>query len=373
MTRALRQGAGGAAADSGGRLWRGRRVLVTGHTGFKGGWLSEMLTGLGARVFGLALPPEGARSLFADLGLAQRLDHAEIDIRDAKAVAARVEDIAPEVVFHLAAQPLVRRSYSDPIGTWSANVMGTLHLLSALMPVAAVAARPIAVVIATTDKVYARPDAPGGCREQDRLGGHDPYAASKAAAEIAVESWRHSFHTAGLRLATVRAGNVIGGGDWSEDRLFPDVMRALESGRPIALRNPAAVRPWQHVLDPLSGYLALAGRLLVSGDPRWQGAFNFGPRPEDQRPVRDLVTEALRHWPGRWRDVSAADAPHEAERLLLCADKARRDLGWAPRWGFAEAVAETLAWYRRRAAGEDPLALTRAQIAAHHATQEQPA
>ena len=376
MTRAILGPVRSSGAGRGDGLWTGRRVLVTGHTGFKGSWLSEMLLARGARVFGLALAPEGPRNLFADLGGALRLDHAEGDIRDCARVAERVRQVAPEVVFHLAAQPLVRRSYRDPVGTWATNVMGTLHLLEALGALAAVAPRPVTVVVATTDKVYATPDPQVGCLETDRLGGHDPYAASKAAVEIAVESWRKSFAAGGLRLATVRAGNVIGGGDWSEDRLFPDLMRARESGGAFAPRNPGAVRPWQHVIDPLRGYLTLAERLLVSGDPRWQGAFNFGPAPGDQRSVRDLVAAVDRLWqappapegsaaPLPGRQPLPSEALHEADRLLLCSDKARGALGWEPHWDFATSVAQSLSWYRAVAAGADARALTRAQIAAN--------
>lgn len=349
-------------------FWQGKRVLVTGHTGFKGSWLSEMLVGRGAVVSGLALQPETNPALFDQLGLARRIDHATLDIRDASAVAARVRDVAPDIVLHLAAQPLVRRSYSEPVETWAVNVMGTAHLLDALTRLD----RTIAVVVVTTDKVYDNHEWVHAYRETDRLGGHDPYSASKAGTELVAQSWRKSFGGAphGLRIATARAGNVIGGGDWSEDRILPDLMRALAAGQALSLRNPHAVRPWQHVLDPLAGYLTLAERLATSSEAQWQEGFNFGPEAVDLRTVRDLVDTALGHWPGRWVDASDPAAPHEAGRLALTIDKARATLGWAPRWSFQTAVSETVLWYRGLYEGQDAKALTRAQIAAHASKTE---
>ncbi|TCP59806.1 CDP-glucose 4,6-dehydratase [Rhodovulum bhavnagarense] len=342
-------------------LWAGKQVLLTGHTGFKGAWLAEMLLARGAGVFGLALPPDHDPALFDQLGLADRLDHAIVDLRDRAGVAARVAAFAPDMVFHLAAQPLVQRSYRDPVETWATNVMGTVHLLDALR----IAGRAVPVVVVTTDKVYENREWVHGYRETDRLGGHDPYSASKAACELVAESWRKSFGAAGLKIATVRAGNVIGGGDWSENRLIPDLARAFAAGQPLRVRNPAAIRPWQHVLEPLSGYLLLAERLMTSDDPRWQDAFNFGPEPGDLRAVRDLVEAATTLWPGKWIDATDPDAPHEAGRLSLTIDKARTELGWAPRWDIARGLAETVTWYRDVTAGADAAALTRAQIAAH--------
>lgn len=345
--------------------WQDRRVLVTGHTGFKGSWLCEMLLGMGARVSGLALAPEGALALFDQLGLAGRLDHAVVDLRDAGAVAVRVAAVAPEVVFHLGAQSLVQRSYAKPVETWATNVLGTVHLLDALGALA----RPVAVVIVTTDKVYENREWVHGYRETDRLGGHDPYSASKAAAEIAVDSWRKSF--GGLRIATARAGNVIGGGDWAENRIVPDLARAFAAGLPLAVRNPDSVRPFQHVLEPLAGYTALAERLVGSDDPKWQSAFNFGPEPGDLMTVRGLVTAAVESWPGTWVDASDPTARHEAGRLSLTIDKARSVLGWVPQWDIRRGLAETIGWYRHAAegaaAGADVGPLTRAQIDAHRA------
>ena len=345
--------------------WRGKRVLVTGHTGFKGSWLCEMLLGRGAELAGLALPPETKPALFEQLGLAHRMDHATLDICDAGAVAGRVREVAPEIVLHLAAQPLVRRSYREPVATWATNVMGTAHLLDALNHLD----RPIAVVIVTTDKVYENREWVHAYRETDRMGGHDPYSASKAGTELVAQSWRKSFGggTHGLRIATARAGNVIGGGDWSEDRIIPDLMRALAAGQALSLRNPNSVRPWQHVLDPLTGYLALAEKLAMSPDARWQDGFNFGPEAVDLRTVCNLVDTALGHWPGDWVEASGSTAPHEAARLALTIDKARASLGWAPRWDFETAVLETVSWYRWLHEGQDVRAVTRAQIAAHQA------
>jgi CDP-glucose 4,6-dehydratase len=342
-------------------FWRGRRVLVTGHTGFKGSWLCEMLLARGAEVVGLALAPDTRPALFDQLGLAARMDHALGDIRDAAPVAARVAATRPEVVLHLAAQPLVRRSYREPLETWATNVMGTAHVLEAVRALDA----PCAVVVVTTDKVYDNREWEHPYRETDPLGGHDPYSASKAGTELVAQSWRRSFLAgSGVRLATARAGNVIGGGDWAQDRILPDLARAFAAGRPLALRNAHAVRPWQHVLDPLAGYLDLARRLAAPGGDSLPEAFNFGPEPADQRSVGQLVAAARAHWPGEWQDASDPAAPHEAGRLALSIERARSVLGWQPRWDFARAVAETVDWYREAAAGADPATLTRAQIAA---------
>jgi CDP-glucose 4,6-dehydratase len=343
-------------------FWSGKRVLVTGHTGFKGSWLCAWLLMRGADVHGLALAPETQPALFDQLGLAGRMGHAVGDIRDPQVVMDRIVAVSPAVVFHLAAQPLVRRSYRDPAQTWGTNVMGTVHVLESLRR----AMQPCAVVVITTDKVYANREWEHAYRETDRLGGHDPYSASKAATELVVDSYRQSFRSDGmLRLATARAGNVIGGGDWAEDRILPDLARALMQGQAVAVRNPAAVRPWQHVLDPVAGYIMLAEKIAMSEDPVWQGAFNFGPEAADQRSVADLVAAALHHWPGRWTDVAAPGAVHEAGRLALTIDKARSVLGWSPRWNFDRAVAETIGWYRDVAGGADARDLTERQITAY--------
>jgi CDP-glucose 4,6-dehydratase len=332
--------------------WNGRRVLLTGHTGFKGSWLAFWLLELGAEVTGLALPAATDPSLFAQLGLDQRLDHRVGDIRDAGLLKELVLETRPEVVLHLAAQPLVRFSYQEPVATWATNVMGTIHVLEALR----LLDRQCSAVLITTDKVYRNNEWVYGYRENDPLGGHDPYSSSKAAAEIAIGSWRSSFcgslphQTPHLRVASARAGNVIGGGDWALDRIVPDAMRALSRGETIAVRNPAATRPWQHVLEPLAGYLCLAEALSASAEQ--SKAFNFGPQLEANRPVRELVEQALRHWPGSWEDQADPNAPHEASLLNLVIDRAHHELGWAPRWDFATTVERTVNWYRRVQEGE---------------------
>lgn len=345
-------------------FWCGRRVLITGHTGFKGSWLTLWLLQLGAEVHGLALEPEPvappAHSLFVDLHLAERLgQHHRIgDIRDPEVVQAAVDAVQPQVVFHLAAQPLVRRSYKDPLGTWSTNVQGSLVLLEALRPLG----NACSVVLITTDKVYANREWEWGYREDDRLGGHDPYSASKAAMELMAASWRSSFcgdashQTSQLVIASARAGNVIGGGDWAADRIVPDAMRSLSLKQSIAVRNPQATRPWQHVLEPLSGYLYLAQQLTAQ-PARHSRAYNFGPHPESNRSVYELVKQLVLNWPAGpgWSDVSDPGSPHEAGLLHLVIDRAQKDLGWQPRWDFNTTVARTADWYRRVHQGDAAL------------------
>jgi len=345
-------------------FWAGRRVLLTGHTGFKGSWLSLWLLQLGAQVWGYALPPESNGSLFNELELEHEpseLHHHLGDLSDLRALKDVVREAKPDVVLHLAAQPLVRRSYLDPLGTWATNVQGSLHLLEALKSLE----HACAVVMVTTDKVYANREWDYGYREEDRLGGHDPYSASKAAAELAIASWRDSFCGSGphqtphLAIATARAGNVIGGGDWAQDRILPDAMRALASREPIPVRNPYATRPWQHVLEPLGGYLLLAERLAATNggaaEHQYSSAFNFGPLLQANRSVQDLVQEALQYWPGDWLDRSEQNAPHEAGRLHLQIDKAHHLLNWRPNWDFTTTVARTVAWYRAVHGGASPL------------------
>lgn len=348
-------------------FWQDRRVLVTGHTGFKGSWLTLMLMQLGARVWGYALPPETSPALFVALGLAQgkasildgELQHCVGDINDDKAFAQCVNEAQPEVVLHLAAQPLVRQSYVDPLGTWNTNVLGSLRVLAALQGLS----HPCAVVMVTTDKVYENREWLYGYRETDSLGGRDPYSASKAAMELAVSSWRASFcgedshQTPQLAIATARAGNVIGGGDWAVDRIVPDAMRALANGQPVPIRNPGATRPWQHVLEPLYGYLLLAQTLYrhqtsgMGGPNPDACAFNFGPEAESNRSVQDLVETMLDYWPGRWLPMACAAAPHEAGLLHLVSDRARHQLGWRPRWNFVTTVKRTVDWYRQVQSG----------------------
>lgn len=354
--------------------FRGKRVLVTGHTGFKGSWLCEWLLALGAEVAGLALEPPTTPSLFEQLGLAARMADHRVDVRDLESVCALVDAFRPDFVFHLAAQPLVRLSYTEPVSTFATNVMGTIHVMEALRR----AKRPCIAVLITTDKCYENREWLYGYREEDPMGGHDPYSASKGAAEIAISSYRRSFFAGDSRhvlIASARAGNVIGGGDWASDRIVPDCMRSLAAGAPIVVRNPSSTRPWQHVLEPLGGYLVLAAEIdaaRAAGDEQRLDAlcsgFNFGPVLDSNRKVGELVGEILRHWPGSWTDGSAPGQLHEAGKLNLSIDKAWHMLGWSPYWSFAECVARTVVWYR--SAHENPdsaLELTRAQLSAYQA------
>ena len=350
-----------------GGAFAGRRVLLTGHTGFKGAWLSEWLLGLGADVTGFALAPPTDPALFVQLGLARRLRHIESDVRDAAKVADAVSESRPDFIFHLAAQSLVRESYEQPVDTFATNVMGTINVLEA----ARALDRPCVVIVVTTDKCYLNREWHYGYREDDPLGGRDPYSASKAAAEIATAAWRSSFFgKSPVRLASGRAGNVIGGGDWARDRIVPDCIRALSAGRPIPVRNRLATRPWQHVLEPLAGYLWLAASLAAATGPRHddtslESAFNFGPDSDSNRNVGELVGRVLQRWPGEWADASDGAAPHEAQFLHLSTDKAARLLRWRPVWSFDRTIAETVGWYRD-AAGADPATIgehTRDQIA----------
>lgn len=342
--------------------WYRKRVLVTGHTGFKGAWLSHWLLRLGADVYGLSLEPETTPSLFDQLRLGPRMGHQIGDIRTQGVVVRRVAEVQPEVIFHLAAQPLVLRSYDDPVETWSTNVMGTLYLLEAVRELEGACA----LVVVTTDKVYENRDWPYSYREPDRLGGHDPYSASKAATEMLVASYARAFLQDGrIRLATARAGNVIGGGDWAYNRIVPDLVRALAAGVPLSVRNPSSIRPWQNVLDPLNGYIVLAEHMLA-GSPV-PDAVNFGPEMDDLASVKQLVEIGLQYWPGGWNSVFDIDARHEARRLTLSIELARTTLGWAPRWKLKEAVARTIQWYRCVHDGADPVSLTNNQITAFEA------
>ncbi|MVO18620.1 CDP-glucose 4,6-dehydratase [Parasedimentitalea huanghaiensis] len=340
-------------------FWDGKRVLVTGHTGFKGSWLSFWLKRQGANVAGMSLMPDTAPALFDQLEVETLVDHMIGDIRDAELVARRVAEVEPDVVFHLAAQPLVIESYATPLKTWQTNVMGSVHIMEALRNLTG----RCAVVMVTTDKVYENHEDGKPYDEQHALGGHDPYSASKAAMEIAVSSWRRSFlGGTDIRMASARAGNVIGGGDWAANRIVPDIVRALKRGQPIDVRNPNAVRPWQHVLEPLAGYLALAEKLWSSDDPVYQSGFNFGPNPKDARPVGDLVTEALRHWPGQWVDASPEDAVHEAGLLSLDPAKCETLLGVRSRWTFEQTIKHTINWYRAVGSGQSAIDITAAQL-----------
>lgn len=322
-----------------GGAYAGRRVLVTGHTGFKGAWLALWLHELGAHVIGLALPPEPHQGHAARLGLP--LDETWVDLRDAAAVHDAMTRARPDIVFHLAAQALVRRSYREPVETMATNVMGLVHLLEAVRETPSVRA----IVNATTDKCYAERHDAMPCREDDPLGGLDPYSASKACAEIVSASWRASLLGRDVGLATARAGNVIGGGDGSEDRLVPDLVRAAIAGRPLRLRHPHAVRPWQHVLEPLAGYLLLGQRLL-DGDPGSAEAWNFGPGADGHRQVGEVVRAFAAHWPGLQVEHDGTPQPHENPRLELDCRKAQERLGWRPVWSPATTIERTARWYR---------------------------
>lgn len=327
------------------RAYAGRPVFVTGHTGFKGAWLALWLARLGARVHGYALAPDASPNLFELAHVHDTLARHDIaDIRDLPALTAALQAAAPEIVFHLAAQPLVRRGYRAPLETWSTNVMGTVHLLEAVRSCPSVQA----VIVVTTDKCYQNQERLSGYNESDPLGGNDPYSASKAGAELVVQSYRKSFFSgSGALLASARAGNVIGGGDWCEDRLIPDAVRAVSSGRPLQIRNPAATRPWQHVLEALHGYLLLGQRLLA-GDAACADAFNFGPEAPDNLPVATVLTRMQQYWPElAWQlDAEAFNTPSEANLLFLDSDRARRMLDWSPRWGLATGIEKTATWYQ---------------------------
>ena len=355
---------------------------MTGHTGFKGSWLSEWLLQLGAIVHGFALAPDTTPALFDQLGLADRLEHELADIRDAQAVKKSIAAFRPDFVIHMAAQPLVRRSYLMPVETYETNVLGTVHVLEALRGVL----HNCTTVIVTTDKCYENHESGRAYEETDSLGGHDPYSSSKAMAEIATAAYRNSYFQNGpVRVATARAGNVIGGGDWAEDRIVPDAMRALDRGEKILVRNPKAVRPWQHVLEPLSGYLLLAAKIAENGVKAESlssssasgaststaqlqlaslcDAFNFGPGPDSNRTVEDLVTKILKNRIGSWTNVSDTSALHEATLLNLSIQKALRLLAWEPKWSFEETIRKTVSWYESvHTRSMTPLEITRSQI-----------
>lgn len=339
-------------------FWADKKVLIMGHTGFKGSWLALWLHQLGADVVGFALAPNTMPSLFDQLRLSSKITSHIGDITDARAVSRLIAEHKPEFVFHLAAQSLVLRSYDQTLETWNVNVMGTANLLEALRQTGA----PCTVVGVTTDKVYHNLETRHAYAETDRLGGIDPYSASKSGTELVIDSYRSVFAQEGLpiSIASARAGNVIGGGDWCENRLLPDIARALSQGQSIETRNPNAVRPWQHVLEPLFGYMMLAEQL--SRDAGLAQAFNFGPNPQDNRTVEDVIQTALKTWAGSYHAQSSANAPHEAGLLMLSINKAKDVLGWEPRWTFESAVENTISWYKAVEEGHDPLALSLDQI-----------
>ncbi len=343
-------------------FWRGRRVFLTGHTGFKGGWLSLWLQSLGAEVHGFALEPPTTPNLFGVAHVAQGMVGTLGDIRDAAVVKRALAACRPEIVIHMAAQPLVRLSYAEPVATYATNVMGTVHLLEAVRTTPGVQA----VVNVTTDKCYENREWVWGYREDEPMGGHDPYSNSKGCSELVTSAYRRSFFSAGgPALASARAGNVIGGGDWAADRLVPDILRAFERGEPVVIRNPSATRPWQHVLEPLSGYLVLAQQLVQSGQACAE-AFNFGPRDEDARPVAWIVERLAERWgpTARWQ-VDGGSHPHEANYLKLDISKAHARLGWQPRWRLSQALDQIVAWHQAWLSHGDMRALCLQQIATY--------
>jgi CDP-glucose 4,6-dehydratase len=340
-------------------FWCNKRVFLTGHTGFKGGWLALWLTDMGAEVHGYALQPPTDPSFFSITDLQVRLAGNTIaDIRDASALNRSVQDAQPEFVFHLAAQPLVRHSYREPVETYGVNVMGTVNLLEIVRQTSATKA----VINVTSDKCYDNREWLRPYGEEDALGGFDPYSSSKACAELVSSAYRRSFlETLGIQLATVRAGNVIGGGDWAEDRLIPDFFRAQEAGQPLLIRSPHAVRPWQHVLEPLAGYLKLAQRLYTDGEG-FAEAWNFGPEEADARPVEWIADYLSGRVPGAgWRNDSESH-PHEAQMLRLDTSKAKARLDWRPLWSLGIALDKTLEWYAARQQGMDMAATSLQQI-----------
>lgn len=341
-------------------FWSGKRVLVLGHTGFKGAWLALWLHSLGAEVSGLSLPP-AEPSLFVAAGLKAFVDGHHTDIREFKSVVEIIEKVQPEIIFHLAAQSLVRLSYREPVETYATNVMGTVHVLAAADAVESVRS----VIVVTSDKCYENRDWLWAYREDEPMGGHDPYSSSKGCAELVTAAWRKSFCGPAKRqlgIASARAGNVIGGGDWAEDRLIPDCIRALKAGKAIGIRNPGSIRPWQHVLDPLCGYLILAERL--TDQPQAYGeAWNFGPADTDTRPVGWIADRVVSIWGGsaRWEKVSS-DELHEANYLKVDASKARQCLGWSPGLRLDTGIDWTTSWYKKVLAGQPALAVTGEQI-----------
>jgi len=324
-------------------FWRGKRVLLTGHTGFKGSWLSLWLQSMGARLQGFALDPPTAPALFAEAGVECGMASRIGDIRDFETVKNVMLSFRPEIVIHMAAQPLVRQSYAEPVETYAVNVMGTVHLLEAARKAGSVRA----IVNVTTDKCYENRGWVWGYREDEPMGGHDPYSNSKGCSELVTSSYRRSFMCEeGIALASARAGNVIGGGDWATDRLVPDILRSFERGEPVRIRNPHSTRPWQHVLEPLSGYLVLAEKLFAEGDT-WAEGWNFGPREEDARPVQWIVERMVQRW-GTGANWTLDDGrhPHEANYLKLDISKAGSRLNWRPRWNLDLALEKIVSWHQ---------------------------
>ncbi|WP_129128413.1 CDP-glucose 4,6-dehydratase [Geomonas oryzae] len=354
-------------------FFRGRRILVTGHTGFKGSWLSLWLHMLGAQVTGYALSPPTNPSLFDLAGVAGLVHSVTGDVRDQAALSAAVKAAAPEIVIHMAAQPLVRESYLNPVDTYSTNVMGTVHILEAVRKSQGVKA----VLNVTTDKCYENREWPWGYRENEPMGGYDPYSSSKGCSELVTAAYRNSYFNEaryadhGVALASARAGNVIGGGDWAADRLIPDCVAALLKNQPVRIRNPHAIRPWQHVLEPLSGYLALAQRLYQDG-PRFVGAWNFGPGDDDAREVEWIVQRMCSRWQGDAHYVvDQGEHPHEAHYLKLDCSKAKAKLGWRPRWSLETTLDKIVDWTLAYQRGDDLREICLEQISAYTAADSE--
>lgn len=320
-------------------FWHGKKVFLTGHTGFKGSWLTLWLQKLGAKLTGYALDPPTQPSLFQLVRGGEAMRSIIADIRDAEALARAMQDAKPDIVIHMAAQALVQRSYANPLETYATNVMGTVHLLEAVRSTDSVKV----VLVVTSDKCYENREWPWGYREIEPMGGHDPYSSSKGCAELVTAAYRNSFfHDREVFVASARAGNVIGGGDWAKDRLVPDILRAIEAGGIVSIRSPNAIRPWQHVLEPLHGYLLLVEKLYTEG-AAWAEGWNFGPADEDTRPVQWIVDQLVRHMGARWQ-LDGNAQPHEACILKLDCSKARQRLGWQPRWGLERALEAIVAW-----------------------------
>jgi CDP-glucose 4,6-dehydratase len=344
-------------------FWKDKRVLVTGHTGFKGAWLSLWLSKMGAEVSGISLTPDTSPNLYTLADINRHSQSYFCDIRDDGELAGLVAEAAPEIVIHMAAQALVRPGYQQPVETFDTNVMGTVHLLESVRKIGSVRV----VVCVTTDKVYRNQERAEPYRETDELGGYDPYSASKAASELVIASYRDSFLArAGVAVASARAGNVIGGGDWSEERLIPDAVRAWGSGETLTIRRPQAIRPWQHVLEPLCGYMVLAEQLWASSD--LAGAYNFGPKTDEAATVKDVVELAQESFArGNVIFEDTETGPHEAGRLSLDISRAQSQLGYEPLWGLRESIFRAMSWYRRQQRGEDAQALCEEDINAYEA------
>ncbi|WP_343710970.1 CDP-glucose 4,6-dehydratase [Kosakonia radicincitans] len=345
-------------------FWKGKRVFITGHTGFKGSWLTLWLQSMGAVLKGYSLNPPTEPSLYESAAVDDLIDSTIGDIRNFDQLHAAISAFRPEIVFHMAAQPLVRLSYDEPIETYSTNVMGTVHLLEAVKRVGGVKA----IVNITSDKCYENREWVWGYREHEAMGGYDPYSNSKGCAELVASAYRNSFFNEkdyakhGVALASVRAGNVIGGGDWAKDRLIPDILRSFENNQTVIIRNPHAIRPWQHVLEPLSGYIAIAQRLYEEG-PAFAEGWNFGPHEDDAMPVQFIVETMVKIWgdDAAWL-LDGNEHPHEAHYLKLDCSKARMRLGWQPRWNLVETLERIVKWHKAWIAGEDMLARSRNEI-----------